>query len=240
MVGFRRARLFAAGLAVAAAAAAQTSSPTPQAKKPFSFPAPTGLPAAPTPAAPAPAKNYPELKPYDSCDFPDGLRVTDVSAMPAEVHERPVQMHGVTKSVPLLGGRRVTFAYPGGQPYASVKVELLPAENYAANRRLLLDDFDDIVASDKHVARSARKPLLNGFFIEGLDRDSLEGNTLGIYLLLDDRTHVASTIYLLNADPAQRKFKTPAEYSSMRDTFLYNYTRCIRNNQTGSLFGGTK
>ena len=161
-----------------------------------------------------------------------------MAEMPPDVHDRPVQVHGTARTVPLLAGRRVTFGYTGGQPYASAKVELLPQENYAANRKLLLDDFDDIVASDKGVARNtARPPTISGFSSIGLDRSTITGNTLGIYLLLDDRTRIATTIYLLNSEG---RIKTTADYARMRDTFLYNYTHCVRNNQNGALFGGAK
>jgi hypothetical protein len=187
----------------------------------------------------AQTEGFKELKAYESCSFPDGLQVSDVSSMPSAVKDRPVVSHGKTSSVPLLAGRRVVFSYPGAEPYASVKVELLPAEGFAANRKLLLDDFDDIVASDKHVAKNAtRKSPMSSFFIEGLDRDEVKGNTLGIYLLIDDHSHIATTIYLLN--PPQSKFKTLADYSRARDTFLYNYTRCVRNNESGNLFGVPK
>ena len=189
----------------------------------------------------AQAQLYPELKAYESCAFPDGLEVTEVTPMPPDVKVRPVQSHGKTGSVPLLAGRRVTLSYPGETPYASVKVELLPAENFVANRQLILDDFDDILASDKGTARNAtHKPTQNGFTITGLDRKELKGNTLGIYLLTDKDTHIVATIYLLNQDPAKRKFQALNEYAHVRDTFLYNYTRCVRNNQTGSTFGVTK
>ena len=189
----------------------------------------------------AQAQLFPELKAYGSCSFPDGLQVIDDSPMPPNVHERPVQSHGTTGSVPLLAGRRVVFGYPGEDAYANVKVELLPEGNFAANRKLLLEDFDDIVASDKGVARNvARKPTQSGFSVTGLDRKSLQGNTLGIYLLIDDKTQTVATVYLLNGTPAKRKFQTLTEYARMRDTFLYNYTRCIRNNKTGSTFGVSK
>ncbi len=181
-------------------------------------------------------KLYPELKPYESCAFPDGLTVTDVQPMPPDVQDRPVQTKQGAKTVPLLAGRRITFAYPGGEPFASVKVELLPPDNFAANRRLLLEDFDDIVASDKGVAKNTtRPPRLSAFAVTGLDRTTVTGTTLGIYLLIDDTTHVVTTAYLLN--PKQSNFKTVADYARQRDTFLYNYTRCIRNNQNGVLFG---
>ena len=156
--------------------------------------------------------------------------------MPDDVRDRPVQSGGVTRQVPLLAGRRVTFAYPGAKPYASAKVELLPTEGWGANRRLLLDDFDDIAKSDKTVARNkTRQPTISGFSVVGLDRIAVAGNTLGIYLLLDDKTHIATTLYLLN--PPESKFKAVADYARSRDTFLYNYTKCVRNNQTGNIFG---
>ena len=206
-------------------------------QKPGSLQLPATSSAARAPLS-APASDA-ALKPYESCGFPDGLQITDIQSMPADVHERPVVSHGVTRSVPLIGGRRITFAYPGAEPYASVKVEQMPADNFAANRKLLLDDFDDIIASDKMVARNVTHgATMSGFGAVGLDRIVMTGTTLGIYLLLDDRTHIAATVYLLN--PPQSKFKVPAEYARARDTFLYNYTRCVRNNQNGQLFGTSR
>jgi hypothetical protein len=202
------------------------------------------LPAAPTPnggvaaSATATPPNHPELKAYLSCGFPDGLQVSGTDQMPSDVRSRPVQVHGETKSVPLLDGWRITFGYPGEQPYASVKLELLPATNYLESKRLLLADFDDIVASDKNVTRATRTAPMSGFSVVGLDRNSLSGTTLGIYMLMDDRAHTVMTAYFLN--PGGKKFKTPQEYGQMRDTFLYNYTHCVRSNQNSTMFGGAK
>lgn len=182
-------------------------------------------------------KEFPELKAYESCSFPDGLAVADIQPMPADIHDRPAKTKQGDKTVPLLAGRRISFAYPGAATYASVKVELLPPDNYAVNKRYLQEDFDDIVASDKGVVKSTRQPRLSAFSITGLDRKEITGTTLGIYMLMDDATHVVTTVYLLN--PKQSNFKTTADYARQRDTFLYNYTRCIRNNQNGMLFGGS-
>lgn len=182
-------------------------------------------------------KEFPELRAYESCSFPDGLAVGDIQPMPADIHDRPAKTRQGEKTIPLLAGRRISFAYPGAATYASVKVELLPPDNYALNKRYLLEDFDDIVASDKSVAKSMRQPRLSAFSVTGLDRKEITGTTLGIYMLMDDTTHVVTTVYLLN--PKQSNFKTTADYARQRDTFLYNYTRCIRNNQSGILFGGS-
>ncbi|MEZ2345589.1 hypothetical protein [Terriglobus sp. RCC_193] len=192
-----------------------------------------------SPLAAVAQKESPELRAYESCAFPDGLTVTDVQPMPPDVRDRPAKTKQGEKSIPLLGGRRITFSYPGAEPFASVKVELLAPDNYAVNKRYLLEDFDDIVASDKGVAKNTTRPArLSAFSVTGLDRKEVSGNTLGIYMLMDDPTHVVSTIYLLN--PKQSHYKTVEDYARQRDTFLYNYTRCIRNNQNGVLFGVTK
>lgn len=192
-----------------------------------------------SPLAAVAQKESPELRAYESCSFPSGLAVTDIQPMPPDVKGRPAKTKQGEKTVPLLAGRRITFSYPGAEPFASVKVELLPPDNYAVNKRYLLEDFDDIVASDKGVAKNTTRPArLSAFSVTGLDRKEVSGNTLGIYMLMDDTTHVVSTIYLLN--PKQSHFKTIEDYARQRDTFLYNYTRCIRNNQNGVLFGVTK
>jgi hypothetical protein len=102
-----------------------------------------------------------------------------------------------------------------------------------------MEDFDDIIASDKNVTRNTtRKSPFNGFSISGLDRNTVQGSTLGIYLLIDDRTRIVTTAYLLN--PKKSPIKTTADYARMRDTFLFNYTKCIRNNQNGVMFGAAK
>jgi hypothetical protein len=205
-------------------------------RKPLSGPSTTTAASAPKTVAP---KLLPQLMPYESCSFPDGLQISGIVPMPDDVRERPVQSHGKTGSVPLVGGRRVDFAYPGADTYASAKIELLPETNFVANRKLLVDDFDDIIASDKNVTRNTtRKSPFNAFSITGLDRNKVDGKTLGIYMLIDDRTHVVTTIYLLN--PTKTPIKSGADYARMRDTFLFNYTKCVRANQSGALFGNSK
>jgi len=59
----------------------------------------------------------------------------------------------------------------------------------------------------------------------------LEGGVLGLYLAFDDKTHIATTIYLLNQEAYARKFQTIEQYQQLRDTFLKTYLACIRMNQ---------
>jgi hypothetical protein len=128
----------------------------------------------------------------------------------------------------MIEGRRVMFAYPDKDFYANVKVEILPEKDYTETRGFLIDNFDYTLASSKEAARNyALKPMMNGLSVMGLDRDKLEGGVLGIYLLLDDVSRIATTIYFLNQDPKDRSFQTNEEYRAMRDRFLSTYTACV-------------
>jgi hypothetical protein len=73
----------------------------------------------------------------------------------------------------------------------------------------------------------ALHPMLNGFEIYGLDRKQLEGGALGIYLLIDNRKQIVTTVYFLNQFPERRKFSTLAEQATLRDRFLDTLTSCV-------------
>jgi hypothetical protein len=124
------------------------------------------------------------------------------------------------------------FAYPNTDFYANVKVEILPAEHYGEEKQLAVDGFDYTLASSSETTRNyALRPTLNDFSVQGLDRSKLEGGTLGIYLLFDDKARMLTTIYFLNADPERRKFSNMTDYAKLRDHFLSGYTSCIRRAQ---------
>jgi hypothetical protein len=130
-------------------------------------------------------------------------------------------------AIRMLDGRRVMFAYPGEDFYANVKVEVLPADRWDNSRIALSDNFDYLLASGDDVRNYSLRPEINGFSVQGQDRPKREGGVLGFYLLFDNATHTAITIYFLNQEPALR-FKTMEEYAVLRDKFLNEYTTCIR------------
>ncbi len=121
------------------------------------------------------------------------------------------------------------FAYPNEDFYANVKVELLPSDSYTHSKEALISEFDRILASGDDSRNYSLKPMLNGFEIQGLDRNKREGGVLGIYLFFDNPSHTVTTIYFLNQEPPKR-FTTMAEYAVLRDRFLNEYTSCIRKN----------
>lgn len=174
---------------------------------------------------------HPEFRSYESCTFPDGLAIVDVSPLAPGVLSRPVRTRRGELALQLTAGRRVMFAYPNTDFYANVKVELLPEKNYAQQKQLLMDGFDYTLASSPDNSRNYDlASRLNGMEVQGLDRTKLDGGVLGVYLLFDDPQHLVTTLCLLNQDPARRKFQSLTEYALLRDKFLKTYTACIHGN----------
>ncbi len=169
-----------------------------------------------------------ELGAYEHCEFIDGLHIVEVSPLAEGVSSRTVETASGSQAIQLLGGRRVMFAYPNTDFFANVKVEQLPAETFARSKKALLDGLDFTMLSTPSCKRNlALQSPINGFEIHGFDRDRIEGGVLGMYLLIDDRNRLVTTIYLLNQDAAQRQFSNLSEYAMLRDRFLAAYTACI-------------
>jgi hypothetical protein len=168
------------------------------------------------------------FQPYTTCKFSDGLEVAETSPLALGVTTRTVPTMKSSRDVEVLTGRRVLFTYPSKDYFANVWVEVLPAKNYADGKQALIDNFDYLLATEKENGRNYDlKPTIHGLDVRGLDRDQLEGAVVGFYLLFDDSSHVATTIYFLNQEPSVRSFQTVGEYREMRDRFLATYTVCI-------------
>ncbi len=148
---------------------------------------------------------------------------------------RTAQTFSGPKKIQLQDGVMAAFAYPGEQPFTNVKVELLPAATYSAEKSDLISEFDKINAAGNDTQRNyGIKPTLNGFEIQGFDRTALDGKVLGMYLLFDNVHHVATTAYFLNAPVGQRKFDSMSEYTALREGFLNAYTVCVRKALPGT------
>ena len=174
------------------------------------------------------AEPDPAFRPYVSCSVSGGPNVVETAPLAMGVEERTVQTLKGPVQVPLLAGRRVMFAYPGEDFYLNMKVERLDAETYATSKAHLIDNFDYLLASGDNVRNYRLKPSLNGFDVSGLDRSKREGGVLGIYLLFDNASHTAMTLYFLNQEPPKR-FQTMEQYAALRDAFLRSYTTCVRH-----------
>lgn len=211
----------------------------------LTVPAQTTRPAGTSHPATAPvthANSNPErpvpaaLRPYLGCKLPLGPDLVQQALLPQAPMARTAQTFSGPKKIQLLDGVMAAFAFPSEQPFANVKVELLPAATYPAQKSDLISEFDKINAAGTDTQRNYKmKPTLNGFEIQGFDRTALDGKVLGIYLLFDNPRHVATTIYFLNAPVGQRKFDSLNDYTALREGFLNAYTVCVRK----ALGGGT-
>lgn len=169
----------------------------------------------------------------ERCRFADGLALVENTPLAKGIEGRTVKTIMGPKNVPLTGGTRLMYAYPQTEPFANVKVEQIPARDYTQAKQDLIANFEQILTADDTSTRNyALKPRLNGLEIYGLDKKKLEGGTLGIYLFFADRTHTATTIYLLNGDAGARKFSTLEEYAALRDGFVGALTACVAGHGT--------
>jgi hypothetical protein len=169
-----------------------------------------------------------ELKAYAACDFSDGLQIAQIDPLAPDVTARTVDTAKGPKQVAILSGARIMFAYPNTDFYANVKVEKLPAAKYPQLKQILIENLEYPLTSLPSVKRNTTvAKMLVGMDAYGIDRDRLEGGTIGIYLLFDNRRNMAITIYFLNQDPSRRKFQTLDEYRRYRDHFLLAYASCI-------------
>lgn len=173
-----------------------------------------------------------ELRSYTRCTFADGLEIVAVDSLAPGVTTRSVETAAGNKPVSMLAGVRVMFAYPNTDFFANVKAERLPASQYSRLKRVLIENFDYLRASSPSFRiNSAVGSLVHALDVRGMDRDKLEGGTLGFYLIFDDKKQVVVTIYLLNQEPQQRKFQTLDEYRRLRDQFVSRYASCIVANR---------
>ncbi len=189
------------------------------------------LAAAQTPAAPRPTSRSVStaLKPYTGCRLPGGPDLVQTTPLPQAPMTRAAQTLTGPVKIRIANGVFAAFAFPGGAPFANVKIEQLPAATFRTEKPELISEFDKINATGEDTQRNyALKPVLNGFEIYGFDRTALDGKVLGIYLFFDNAHHVATTAYFLNAPPAQRHFNTVQQYNEERSAFLEAYTACVR------------
>ena len=182
----------------------------------------------------SPAADASALHEYESCTFQDGLQIVKIDSLPPGIQQRTINTAQGTKTIHMLAGRRIMFAYGvGGDSFANVKPEVLPDGSWASEKQSLLDEIAAMIASDHDAMPNTSLPqTMHGLEVYGLDRTRLKGGTLGFYLLFDNAHHIATSVYLLNQEPLTRRFQTIEQYRSLRTRFLTAYTGCIAQNHS--------
>ena len=167
---------------------------------------------------------------YRDCSFHDGLEVIEVDPLDPGVTERSVETAHGSKTLQMLAGNRIGFAYPGTAIFANVKAEELPPESWNEQKELLRQNFAYLLGSSADFRADAisDRDLLN-LHSEGMTKSSVSGGVLAFYLLFDNLRHVVVTVYLVNQEPSSRKFQTLNEFHILETRFLDTYAACIAN-----------
>ena len=93
------------------------------------------------------------------------------------------------------------------EAFGNLKVERLPTSQYSDEKATLLKSLE-YVAADPGMEPNVQTATWNGLTVYGTTRNKLESGTLSInYLFLEDE-HVLVSMYLLNAEPRWRLFRT--------------------------------
>ncbi len=168
------------------------------------------------------------LRPFVSCRSVAGATLVQTTPLVAAPTKRTVQTLQGNKQIDVADGARLNYTM-NGIDYAYLRVEELPSDTYLQGRVDLLSNFKRLISGDELAfPADALTAKFKGFEIFGEDHKEMLGPTLGIYLLIDDRTRVVVTIYFQNTDNAHHTFADMQTYAKLRDTFLVGYTSCVR------------
>jgi hypothetical protein len=178
--------------------------------------------------APLACAQGPGLEPYTRCEFGPQFQTAQVDG-PIEKFAWATQVKSGEVSIAVETGYRMLVTYLFTEPFGNLKVEQLPSNSYEKAKSDLLSSLE-YFASQSGMDGKVQSVQRDGLALYGVNRSKLEGGVLSIYNLFSDRDHVAVTMYLLNAEPADRKFDTMEKYATVRDEFLQKYTSCLQQN----------
>jgi len=165
------------------------------------------------------------LKRFTTCNLGPDFQIVQADGPVSDI-AWPAPIKGGEVSIPVEEGYRVLVTYREDEPFGNLKVERIPKKQYPDARINLLSSFD-FLSSEPSMDAKVRSQKINGVTFYGVDRAKLAGGVLSVYALFQDDQSVIVSMYLLNAEPAERKFNTLAEYKTIRDEFLNAFSKCV-------------
>ncbi|WP_295427247.1 hypothetical protein [uncultured Thiodictyon sp.] len=181
--------------------------------------------------------NNDPLLPYTTCTTVGNLRAKVITRRSGSGPDyREIATKKAKERVSVIDGYRVMFGYRDvSYYYANVKIEQSDPQSYAHDKALVIGSLKDL-ATDKQPGKFSTKytfmdkGILNGFEHYGADGDAIDvGGTVGTHVLFHDPGHVIITVYFLNQEKQGRRFNSIDEYRMLRDTFLTDYTKCLKS-----------
>jgi len=139
---------------------------------------------------------------------------------------RTVETSSGPKEVTMTDGYRILIAYQN-EPFVNLKAEQFDKTRYSTDKQSLIDSLESSAKGTPNMeSEKPTKSKVGRFESYAINRTKLEGGVLSIYLWFDDSGAQVLTAYLLNDEPAARKFKTIDEYRNLRDRFLQKLSGC--------------
>jgi hypothetical protein len=184
----------------------------------------SGQPVAPPATRTA---NSDDLSSYAYCPYTAGPSIVSVDRFPGNgIRYRTVETSGGPRKISMIDGYRIMLAYPGRIDFANMHVEKSDASQYPADKDAVIKSMETLVAPSG-APMVAEHRIYNGFDMYASNDPTMTGNgPSGMYVLFRDSAHLIVTIYFLDQKPEDRQYKTLADYTTLRDGVLKDFTTC--------------
>jgi hypothetical protein len=153
------------------------------------------------------------------------LQVFATEALQPVPVERSVTTANGDKVVTIVDGHRTMYVLPPDEEMLNATTETLDASSYPAERMALTENLAFLAKTDPKIHGVARSKS-GSLDIRLVSRDALDGGVIAIAELFNDARHTVTTLYFLNADPAQRHFQSVPAFVTLRDGILREFGRC--------------
>ena len=162
---------------------------------------------------------------FSRCKLGGDFEIVQVDRLPGTV-TRSLQTPVGPKEVVMTDGYRILITYQN-EPFVNLKAEQFDKARYSNDKQSLIDSLGPSAkGTPNSESEKPAKSKMGRFESYAINRTKLEGGVLSMYLWFDDSDAQVLTAYILNDEPAARKFKTIDEYRDLRDRFLQKLSGC--------------
>jgi hypothetical protein len=177
-------------------------------------------------AGAAPAQDDP-LRPVLACSFSGGLRAQSVTHGKEAAPQRTVSTSSGPMTVSVADSYRVQLAFPGSDPFATLKLERSVPGRIEEDRTAILAQLTSFAA--KPNAPPLKVVPARGVQVMGMDQPALlpASGVLGMYTLIAPPRAVVASVYLLQHTPGHNEYADYAQYAGLRDRFLGELATCM-------------
>jgi len=166
------------------------------------------------------------LEKFSKCSLGNDFEIVKVDRLHTPM-SRTVDTPSGSTNVVMIDGLRILIAYNHDELFVNLKAEQLEKLRYPADKQTLIDSLG--LMAERTPDLEANKPSnskLGRFEGYGINRTKLECGVLSVYMWFDDASSQVLTAYILNDEPADRKFQTIGEYRELRNRFLQKLSSC--------------